>query len=458
MELRITACQARIDGPNNACHVDSSLGHGHAPAFGRVPLLRVEIHRRSCILQRCGIKEVQGAPHGSKDHLAVTGHGPWLVEEIAHGQQLAGFKFDGNKAPPTALHEIHGCHRTNAINLIRCPEQGQRKNGAAIQDNWRRWLRIGPGANDVATIHALSQINPIGTVQNRRSRIGEEARPSRVPAILQVRCSHYGRCHEHQDQSDCKHRPHRVQFVSTLGKVFRTRLLVVTMFQDVSTELPDLPFHVRQVRAGPHENFHYLIGDEASHEAALVDPAFHVADLMEAAREDGWNVTDAWFTHAHWDHIGGIVEAVDLGVERIVIGQAAARADDVTSAVEAGAFLLALPEDDTTFQLGALRIAALHTPGHQPEGTCFLVDGRALLAGDTLFVDTCGRTDFPGGDTDAMFASMAKLRGLPDDVVLLPGHDYAAHAWRRLGNQKQENPALATMDRDAFGQLHCLTH
>lgn len=76
-----------------------------------------------------------------------------------------------------------------------------------------------------------------------------------------------------------------------------------------------------------------------------------------------------------------------------------------------------------------------------------------------MFVGSCGRTDFPGGDTDAMFASMERLRGLAaPDVYLLPGHHYHERPWRAMDAEVRENPALATADRETFGTLRCLTN
>ncbi|MGB0652853.1 MAG: MBL fold metallo-hydrolase [Thermoplasmatota archaeon] len=234
------------------------------------------------------------------------------------------------------------------------------------------------------------------------------------------------------------------------------------MFENVSAGLPPLPFRLLQLRAGPHENFHYVVGDPATGEAAAVDPAFELERLFGAAVAAGLEVRTAWFTHGHWDHIGGVPEIAEHDVQEIVLHEAAAGHAKVQEA-EAAGLRVRLAKDGDRFDLGSLRAELLHTPGHQPEGSCFLVGDAApgqqvLLGGDTLFVDSCGRTDFPGGDTDAMFASMDLLRQLPGATVVLPGHDYADRAWDTLASQVERNPALATRERGAFGELYCLTH
>lgn len=226
-------------------------------------------------------------------------------------------------------------------------------------------------------------------------------------------------------------------------------------------DAPGFPFVLRQFRAGPHENFHYAVGDPETRQVALVDPAFRLDELFAALDRDGLRPDHVLLTHGHWDHIGGLSECLDRGVGTVVAHESAARLEAVQDAQERGADVRLLA-DGTTVHVGAVPVTLLHTPGHQPEAACYLAGDpggpQALFGGDTLFVGSCGRTDFPGGDTDAMFASLARLRVLRGDVTVFPGHDYADVPHRPLADEIQDNPALATMDRDAFGGLHCLTH
>lgn len=224
------------------------------------------------------------------------------------------------------------------------------------------------------------------------------------------------------------------------------------MFEDVSQDLPPLPFACRQVLSGPHENFHYVIADPDSGHAAIVDPAFHVDRLFDEAEAEGFRIGTVLLTHAHWDHIGGLDDAVRRGAQTVVAGAAASKASEIEAARRNGADIR-LIRDRRSFDIGAIRVQAIPTPGHQPEALCFVLDDAAVATGDTLFIDSCGRTDFPGGDTGAMYRSMAILHDLPDHLVVLPGHDYAPHRFRTIGQQRRENPALATHQRAAFDRL-----
>ena len=107
-------------------------------------------------------------------------------------------------------------------------------------------------------------------------------------------------------------------------------------------------------------------------------------------------------------------------------------------------------------QVGAVPIALVHTPGHTPGSQCFLVAGR-LIAGDTLFLDGCGRTDLPGGDPDAMYESLTtRLAQVPDDTLLYPGHLYSPEPSATLGYTRSHNyvfrPGSLEQWRTMFGQ------
>ena len=102
--------------------------------------------------------------------------------------------------------------------------------------------------------------------------------------------------------------------------------------------------------------------------------------------------------------------------------------------------------------IGAIDIELLHTPGHTPGSQCFLLDGR-LIAGDTLFLDGCGRTDFPGGDVDEMFRSLHKLAALSGDPTVFPGHWYSAEPSASLSEVKHSNYVYRVSDLQQWRSL-----
>jgi glyoxylase-like metal-dependent hydrolase (beta-lactamase superfamily II) len=101
--------------------------------------------------------------------------------------------------------------------------------------------------------------------------------------------------------------------------------------------------------------------------------------------------------------------------------------------------------------VGGIEIALLHTPGHTPGSQCFLVEGK-LVAGDTLFLEGCGRTDLPGSDPELMYSSLQMLSALPDDTVVYPGHMYSAAPKAPMVELREDNYIFKPKTRDAWMQ------
>jgi glyoxylase-like metal-dependent hydrolase (beta-lactamase superfamily II) len=178
-------------------------------------------------------------------------------------------------------------------------------------------------------------------------------------------------------------------------------------------------------------NFAYAIGDRDSRQCVLVDPAYAVDDLVAIVEADGMDVVGVLATHYHPDHVGGSMMGHEIdGVARLlerVQCPIHVQTDEVawvqrTTGVGEADLVAHEPGDVVT--VGEVDITLVHTPGHTPGSQCFLVDGR-LVAGDTLFLEGCGRTDLPGADASAMFDSLRTLAQLPATTVLFPGHRYS---------------------------------
>jgi glyoxylase-like metal-dependent hydrolase (beta-lactamase superfamily II) len=197
-------------------------------------------------------------------------------------------------------------------------------------------------------------------------------------------------------------------------------------------------------------NFVYLIGDRETGEAVVIDPAYDVKGLLDVLEEDGMRLVGALATHYHPDHIGGDMMGYRISGIRELLALApvpihvqADEAEWVTRVVDVTADDLVLHRSGDVVQAGAVPIELIHTPGHTPGSQCFLVADR-LVAGDTLFLEGCGRTDLPGGDPAALYESLTqRLAKVPDDAILFPGHLYSAQPSASMGETRRYNYVFA---------------
>jgi len=197
------------------------------------------------------------------------------------------------------------------------------------------------------------------------------------------------------------------------------------------------------------QNFIYLLGSRTTGECLIVDPAWDTQALLDLAAADGMRVVGSLVTHYHPDHVGGAMGTfrVPGGVAEL-LGQAGGHvhvnkheADGLKKITGVSENDLVRHEAGDLVRLGDVEIQLIHTPGHTPGSQCFLVRNR-LVAGDTLFIDACGRVDLPGGDPAQMEESLRTLAKLPDDVVLHPGHDYGRVPTATIAEQRKTNPYL----------------
>jgi glyoxylase-like metal-dependent hydrolase (beta-lactamase superfamily II) len=215
-------------------------------------------------------------------------------------------------------------------------------------------------------------------------------------------------------------------------------------------------FAVGNPLAAQMVNFVYLLGDRASRECVVVDPAYAVSDLLAVAEADDMRVVGALATHYHPDHVGGSMMGFDIeGVTALLVHRDVPihvhrdEAAWVSRVTGLDASHLATHRGGDVVRVGDLEITLLHTPGHTPGSQCFLVDGR-LVAGDTLFLEGCGRTDLPGGDAGALHDSLRTLAALPTETLVCPGHAYSHMATAALGDVVRTNVVFAPPTRDAW--------
>ncbi len=200
-------------------------------------------------------------------------------------------------------------------------------------------------------------------------------------------------------------------------------------------------------------NFVYLLGDRDTGEAVVVDPAYDVKGILDVLAEDGMELKGALATHYHPDHVGGDMMGYRIsGVRELVtldpvpIHVQADEAPWMQRTTELSAHDLVQHRSGDRIMVGQIPIELIHTPGHTPGSQCFLVDNR-LVAGDTLFLEGCGRTDLPGGDPAALYESLTqRLAKVPDDAVLFPGHLYSADPSASMGDTRRLNYVFSPRD------------
>ncbi|GAC1457664.1 MAG: MBL fold metallo-hydrolase [Chamaesiphon sp.] len=194
---------------------------------------------------------------------------------------------------------------------------------------------------------------------------------------------------------------------------------------------------VHQIEMGPWQNFIYLIGDRSTRTCAVVDPAWDAQTILEEAEALDLQIAHILCTHSHFDHVNqvdALLEATDATVH--MLGE-----EIDFSGFRCENLMRHSPGDRLSIG-NHLEITMMHTPGHTPGSTSYYIQD-AVVMGDTLFVNGCGRCDFVGGDPVVMFHTLQELVTLlPRETVMYPGHNYGDTPTATLDKQLQTNPYL----------------
>lgn len=196
------------------------------------------------------------------------------------------------------------------------------------------------------------------------------------------------------------------------------------------------------------ENFVYLVGDRDAKECLVIDPAWDVQGIVDVAAKDGMKITGALCTHYHPDHVGGsmfgfTVEGLSqlIAINPCKVHAHDAEVDGIRTITGLSQSDIQAHQANDRIAAGAIEVELLHTPGHTPGSSCFRLKD-ALLSGDTLFLQGCGRVDLPGGDAEEMRRTLEqRLSKIEDEVVLYPGHAYGGEK-ASMAVVRKKNPVF----------------
>ena len=188
---------------------------------------------------------------------------------------------------------------------------------------------------------------------------------------------------------------------------------------------------VRQIRVGHMDSCRYMVACEETKKAAIIDPGADRDRILNYINEHGLTVEYILATHFHFDHTEAAPSLRQETGARLAMHEA-----DIPYYQQEVDVVL---HDGDIIQIGdTVRLEVLHTPGHTPGGVCYYGNGK-LFTGDTLFVKDSGRTDLPYGHRPTLGASIRRLMELPEDTVVMPGHDYGPTPTSTLRQEKRHN-------------------
>lgn len=198
---------------------------------------------------------------------------------------------------------------------------------------------------------------------------------------------------------------------------------------------------IHQLQVGDMQNFTYILEDEKTGEAVLVDPSWALDMVEQLITRNNLKIKYIVNTHHHFDHtIGNEAMAKATGA-KIIQHESSTLKHDISV------------KDGDKIQFGDSEVSVIHTPGHSKDSICLVGDGK-ILTGDTLFVGNCGRIDLPGGSAKDLYHSLFDvLSKLDDNLVMYSGHNYGSTKTSTLGQQKTTNFVMQNRTEGEFVEL-----
>jgi hydroxyacylglutathione hydrolase len=196
------------------------------------------------------------------------------------------------------------------------------------------------------------------------------------------------------------------------------------------------------IPVGQMANFTYIIADEDSSDAAVIDPSWDLDKVFHALKKNDWRAKYVINTHTHFDHVLGNEQVAEVTGAKIVQHKNSQLEKDV------------VVSDGDVLEIGSIKLRVFHTPGHSKDSICLVLEGQLVFTGDTLFVGNCGRTDLPGSDPAEMYHSLFdRLGRLDEGLIIYPGHNYGSAPTSTIGQEKKTNYVLQPRSKQEFLKL-----
>ena len=198
---------------------------------------------------------------------------------------------------------------------------------------------------------------------------------------------------------------------------------------------------VHQIQVGNMQNFSYIVEDDDTNEAIIIDPSWDLVELELIIKENDLKIKYIVNTHHHFDHTLGNETMIESTGAPIIQHEKSELKHDIT--VKNG--------DSINFGHSSLKV--LYTPGHSDDSICLIGDGK-LFSGDTLFVGNCGRIDLPGGSAKKLYHSIFEiLYFLDDSLIMYPGHNYGNSEVSTIGKEKMTNMIMQKRTEQQFLEM-----
>jgi len=198
---------------------------------------------------------------------------------------------------------------------------------------------------------------------------------------------------------------------------------------------------VHQIEVGNMQNFTYILEDEDTGEAIILDPSWNLDEIQKVITRHDLKVKYIVNTHHHFDHTLGNEAMVKETEAKILQHEASTLKHDITLV------------DKQKIKFGNSQLTVFHTPGHSKDSICLVGDGK-IFTGDTLFVGNCGRVDLPGGSAHELYHSLFDiLYKMDESLVLYSGHNYGSTPISTLANEKKSNFVLQKRSEQEFVEL-----